>query len=344
MASLKDLTKDKKKLAVGVGILIFFVLILVSVVHKHKERLASMRMARIDAMRHFQSMAPHSPGTIAQNPVGGVSRPAPPVAVNDVPQSVKTTLVGLLEKLTHNKANVQAVYRGPGGLVGLYWLTDKGVKRIAWGSPDGTLIIPSAVYNSDGVDVTGAANRKINGLPPLPTAKPTSLHIGSNGVVDQEGSAYLMSVVPKLPSFKTGRGAKSLYVFADPDCIVCHEFWEKFGKNQHDVTIHWILVGFLHQKSSAYKAASILASRNPEKAFVYDEAHYDKTLENGGFPVNDNVSQKKLAIIDNDAKVMAKGLGGILATPVFVWMGTDGQPHAVGGPVKNWQALVNSIQ
>lgn len=256
-----------------------------------------------------------------------------------VAPSVVNHVTALLQTLSGGHVSVKSVYPGPDGLVGVYWVTESGVKRIGWASPGGNLLLVGAAFAIDGKDWTAMANAKIQGKKyeagSLPKIDPRS------GMVSPTAAKELYLKASNLKYFTSGHGKKFIYVFADPDCIYCHKFWVNIGKNQHDVTIRWILTGGIHQTSAA-KAATILASKNPLKLWTLNEARYSSSDEEGG--VRPLEGPDKTQVMRNDkALVGTLQMGG---TPTFVWMDSDGVPHAKMGleSLKEWKKIVESMQ
>lgn len=146
----------------------------------------------------------------------------------------------------------------------------------------------------------------------------------------------------KLPHFVTGHGSKTVYIFADPDCSVCHKFWEETGKTQRLASIHWILVGFIHPGAdgSVKKAASIMASQHPAKAWAYNESHYDGATESGGAHIDPDADTHAITLnIDTLGAALHS-----LSSPTFVWLGKDGIPHAHAGLISDWSTFMRGVR
>ncbi len=267
------------------------------------------------------------------------SVPAPTNAINrTVSPEARNNVVSLLNTLSGGHASVKAVYPGPDGLIGVYWITESGVKRIGWASPGGNLLLVGAAFAVDGKDWTAMANAKIQGKKydagMLPKIDPRS------GIVNSEAAKELYAKVVHLKYFSSGRGKKVVYIFADPDCIYCHKFWETIGKNQRDVQIRWILTGGIHPTSAA-KAATILASKNPLRSWILNEAKYSSENEQGGVKPLDG-PDKSPVIANDKALIGTLQMGG---TPTFVWKDKHGTPHARMGieSLADWKNIVRSM-
>lgn len=128
------------------------------------------------------------------------------------------------------------------------------------------------------------------------------------------------------------RGAASLYVFADPNCMFCHRMYEeveplvKAGK----LRVHWIMVGFL-KGTSIGRAAAILDARNPLKALRADENGFDVLRERGGIAPLKHPPAATVATLRFNFEVMAQAGGH--GTPTVFYRTND--PNWPGG----WAAM-----
>lgn len=129
--------------------------------------------------------------------------------------------------------------------------------------------------------------------------------------------------------------APIIYVFADPNCIYCHRFYQqaeplvKAGKLQ----IQWALVGFLKQSSTG-RAAAILSAQDPAKALVKNENGFDEKSENGGIKPDDSPSKQIKAVIDTHSKQMSAAGG--TGTPTLLYKHNGKWQAKVGAPGKAW--------
>lgn len=108
---------------------------------------------------------------------------------------------------------------------------------------------------------------------------------------------------------------KIVYTFTDPNCVHCHDLWEKLrpwvaaGK----VQLRHILVG-ITKKSSKNKAAAILAAEDPATALNNHEKDFDK----GGIePLADIPESIEQALAYNTD--LMQGLE-VTSTPTFFYM------------------------
>ncbi|HET7315238.1 thiol:disulfide interchange protein DsbG [Salinisphaera sp.] len=147
-------------------------------------------------------------------------------------------------------------------------------------------------------------------------------------VVDQlKSSGHLVQQGPD--------DAPVLYVFADPNCIYCHRFYQRVqplveaGKLQ----LQWAMVGFL-KKSSMGRAAAILSADDPAKALVENENGFDEDTENGGIEPVENVPDELKNVIDTYYRRMAAAGGN--GTPTVLYKNDDQWAAKIGLPSKDW--------
>lgn len=128
------------------------------------------------------------------------------------------------------------------------------------------------------------------------------------------------------------RGAPEVYFFADPNCYYCRKLWEetrawvRAGK----IRIHWAMVGFL-KRSSAGRAAAILAAADGAKALTEDEVRFDLKDEEGGIAALKPVPEKYQKILHKHLVLMQElrfeGTPGVVFKDVRGhWQGTPGVP------------------
>ncbi|MES1953859.1 thiol:disulfide interchange protein DsbG [Salinisphaera hydrothermalis] len=129
--------------------------------------------------------------------------------------------------------------------------------------------------------------------------------------------------------------APVIYVFADPNCIYCHRFYQqaeplvKAGKLQ----LQWAMVGFL-KESSMGRAAAILSAKDPGKALVENENGFDEDTEDGGIKPVDSPSDKLKDIINVHYKQMSAAGG--TGTPTLLYKHDGHWAAKIGAPGKAW--------
>lgn len=131
--------------------------------------------------------------------------------------------------------------------------------------------------------------------------------------------------------------APTLYVFADPNCIYCHQLYQrvqplvKAGRLQ----IHWIMVGVLGP-SSVGRAAAILAAEDPAAALAKNESGFQPQAEQGGIaPMQP--SEQLARVLERHRQAMFS-IGGT-GTPTVVYFGPKNQWQSrIGVPSIQWLA------
>lgn len=290
----------------------------------------------------------------------------------------------LIRTLSRGTATVFKLYPGPDGLVGVIYRTQAGSLRVVWMTPHGIAIISGPVITSGGQDLTKIANSAVvsvesslGSIKQSESTHPTSPSAllpetsgmtspadgsplsgagssgGQGGIPLPGGKATLkkMSMADfllmsqHLQSVTVGAGSRDLYIYADPNCIFCHRLWDQMKAYRGKVTAHWILVGFLKKTDSLKKATAILQSPDRLKALTTNEESFDKTIEEGGYPIP---SDDRLDVsVERAVATSTIGLGqatGELATPTLVFMGKDGQPHDVMGLPQDLGQVVSEIR
>lgn len=129
--------------------------------------------------------------------------------------------------------------------------------------------------------------------------------------------------------------APTLYVFADPNCIFCHELYEQTAPlvNTGKLRIHWIMVGVLGP-SSAGRAATILEASDPTTALARNEAQFDVGNEQGGIAIGKPNADITHVLTNNRQAMFDVGDSG---TPTVLFHNSDGRWQAREGlPPAGW--------
>lgn len=229
----------------------------------------------------------------------------------------------LVDHLTHGKLQAVNVFRGPDGLWGVV-TQPVGVKippympkgQIVWTTPDGKALIPGPVLNAHGADLTQVYMNKER---LLPTPMPAKI-------------VYEEAANPKFAdSFVVGNpGAPEIVAIVDPNCIFCHVFYQEImpavagGK----VRVRFVMAGFL-KPTSRTKAAAILSSKDPAKAYALDEKGFDTQSEEGGIAPDENPSGQVVQDVARNTAYLAST--GQVATPTIVYQAKSGRYHLVHG-------------
>lgn len=108
-----------------------------------------------------------------------------------------------------------------------------------------------------------------------------------------------------------GSGPLIMDVFFDPNCIFCHQFWERLNRTpnwQRAFTVHWIPVAFL-KPDSASKGAYILL--NGPAALEANERGFDLQSEEGAGQQSD--AQNGLKAVQMNTDAWQTGMNGLAA-------------------------------
>lgn len=111
-----------------------------------------------------------------------------------------------------------------------------------------------------------------------------------------------------------------VYVFTDPNCPYCHEFWQtarpwvESGK----VQLRHILVGILSDESPL-KAAAILNDKAPSDALLA----YEQAGGQGQLTLPDAIDEKTLAKLEANLEIM--DALGASATPAIYYLSPEGR-------------------
>lgn len=224
--------------------------------------------------------------------------------------TAESPTITALEKKWHFTIIKRFPTREP-GLTGYVIKTSEGQKRLLFGM--GAYVLLGPLFDADGNNATEAfATAEL----PRP---------------DFAAAGKTLSVDPNLVS--EGRvGAPEIFVFADPNCIFCHQFWQetrdwvKAGK----LRIHWVMVGFL-KESSAGKAAAMMAAKDGANAIAQDEMRFDKEQEEGAIKPLDPIPDDLKKALSRHSKMMAElGFSGtpsiLFRDQAGIWQGKMGVP------------------
>lgn len=147
---------------------------------------------------------------------------------------------------------------------------------------------------------------------------------------DYQGTAQQLAKDPTL--ITEGKSdAPAIFVFADPNCIFCHEFWKKTRAwvNAGKLRIHWVMVGFL-KASSAGKAAAMMAkSKGNSDVVNEDEKGFDTGSEEGAIKPLSPIPQPLKQALHQHGQMMSKL--GFSGTPSLIYQDQKGQWHGSQG-------------
>lgn len=174
-------------------------------------------------------------------------------------------------------------------------------------TPDGQHVVVGSVFDAQGNNLTREALQAA-------IAQPMSKHT----LAQLKASTWVGDGNAQAP--------RQVYVFTDPNCPYCHQFWEqsrpwvKAGK----VQLRHILVGVLSD-SSPGKAAAILAASDPAKAL----AQHESNMATGGIEPLKSISAELQATLLGNQALM--GELGMQATPAIFYTDAQGVLRATRG-------------
>lgn len=206
------------------------------------------------------------------------------------------------------------------GVTGYVVETDDGKSGIVYGLGD--YVFSGSLLDAQGNDLT--RQYTVSQLP-----KP-----------DYASVAKVLAQDPHLVS-EGAEGAPEIYVFADPNCIFCHKFWQQTrgwvaaGK----VQLHWIMVGFLKPSSAGYSAAIINAEDRAGALGAFKESFGQSGKANGIAELDPIPADLKAALEKHSQWMAELDFSG---TPGLLFRGADGQWHGQTG-VPRQDALAKAL-
>lgn len=195
-----------------------------------------------------------------------------------------------------------STFPGPDGLTGAVISpvsSDHDSERaIAWLTPKGeAIIVNGMVFDRKGGDLSQEA-------------------MFEQGLLLHPVDVLKQAALPGAHGIVVGKTGPMLTIFFDPNCVYCHLMYKQLmpkvaaGK----VRVRFIAVGTL-KESSIPKSVSILASTDPAKALELDEAKFNPSTEEGGYPVDKQLDPALKAVVEaNNALFTKAGARGTPAT------------------------------
>lgn len=189
------------------------------------------------------------------------------------------------------------------GVTGYVVKTGDGKTGIIYGLGDYTF--SGALLESDGNDLTREYTTRY-------ISKPTYASVAEKLSRDN----YLVSEGEK--------NAPEIYVFADPNCIFCHKFWQQTRDwvAQGKVRLNWVMVGFLKPSSLGFSAA-IMNAEDRAGALQAFEENFGNNGNGDGISELTPVPANLKAALEQHSKWMAEL--GFSGTPGLLFKNTSGQ-------------------
>lgn len=189
------------------------------------------------------------------------------------------------------------------GVTGYVVKTGDGKTGILYGLGD--LTFSGALLESDGNDLTREYSARY-----IP--KPTYASV-----------AEQLSRDPHLVS-EGGKDAPEVYIFADPNCIFCHKFWQQTRDwvAEGKVRLHWVMVGFLKPSSLGLSAAIMNAEDRAAALQVFEE-NFGKSGDGRGISELTPIPADLQQALEQHGQWMAEA--GFSGTPGLLFKDTSGQ-------------------
>lgn len=198
---------------------------------------------------------------------------------------VEKNYPGLIGKLVDRGLTVKEKFAVNDKMDG-YVLDQNGTSSIVY--EVGGFVISGVVFDPQGNNVSSAFNEKYI---PLPDADESVADIKKRGTIVKEGTSD-----------------REIYVFIDPECPHCSDYYKKTRQLIKDgkLTINWVVVGFL-SKMSKQKAGYIVGAKDKVKAI--------QDIELGYSPKEASPDDQRKAQI-NQVLMQNAGIGG---TPGIIY-------------------------
>ena len=233
--------------------------------------------------------------------------------------------------MSHNQAKIlHAFHTGVADMDGYAVQLAPGHAMIMYASSNGKYLFMGGLFNNKGTNESMTYAHRYLPATDLPkTFTPAQM-----GAAVQKTAHFLIGN-PKAP--------KTVWMVADPNCVFCHLTYEHLLPyiQKGALRIKLVPVGFL-KPSSLPKAATIIAAKNPAKAWAYDEAHYIMPpAEEGGIVPLAHIPASDLRTIKaNNLWMNHHGIGG---TPYLMFQGPQHHWHVSPGMPRDTRSFVGQI-
>lgn len=227
----------------------------------------------------------------------------------------------LVDEASQGRAHLVRSFPAPEGLTGIVVQGNEpgGRQMIGWVTPEGQHLIIGNIFDRFANDLSQAAYEKYVVLQ----------KIGVEDFIDQ------VSAAPAVTQFVGGD--RTLYIFADADCVYCHALFLDIAQfkdafEQASVRVRWIMVG-TQSRESAQRGAAILAQGL--SGLEQNSLEYDNARSRGGVaPLAD---RRFLEQVEANTRLLMQSSAQSKATPTLIWRSSRGPQLAVGAPTQ--QAL-----
>lgn len=227
----------------------------------------------------------------------------------------------LVDQASQGRAHFVKRFPAPEGLTGVVVQGNEpgGRQVIAWVTPEGQHLIIGNIFDRFANDLSQEAYEQYVVVPKT----------GDEDFIAQ------VSAAPAVTQF--GRGERTLYIFADADCVYCHALFQDIAQlkdmfEQSSVRVRWIMVG-TQSRESAQRGAAILA--RGMAGLEQNSMHYDNARSRGG--VDPLADRRYLEQVEANTRLLMRSSAQSKATPTLIWRSSRGPQLAVGAPTQ--QAL-----
>ncbi|STX30182.1 protein with a bacterial immunoglobulin-like domain [Legionella beliardensis] len=179
----------------------------------------------------------------------------------------------------------------------------------------------------------------------------------SYGSLGQFPANFSYDLLGSLGSFVQGTATKTAYVFVEPNCPICHEFYQNIKPyiDSNQITIYWILTHFISDSSQG-KAWAILDGRVPVGsgypptalgAWMYNEDNFNvnapENIGGGGIPAITNPSPSAVQALNINEQFYLR-YTGIIGVPTIVYKDNADKTQVLVGTPSDYNALINDIR
>lgn len=225
-------------------------------------------------------------------------------------------LARLVERVSEGRAHLVKRFDAPSGLVGVVVEGNEpgGRQLIGWATPDSRHLLFGSVFTDSGEDLSAQAY---------------SDHIAPRAL-GEDAFYRQVSQAPAVTQFPSG--ARTLFIFADADCIYCRLLFQDIASledafGQADVRVRWILVG-TQSVESAQRGAVIL--QQGFAGLALNARHYDDARHRGG--IEGSTDRHLIEQVEANTRLMMQSGAASKATPTLIWRSARGVQTSVGAP------------
>lgn len=236
-----------------------------------------------------------------------------------------SALTAIVKSSSRNPGvSVSSTFPGPSGLTGMVIHQPGQPDSIAWITSDRKSIIPGAVYDAAGDDLTREA-------------------MFTAGIFESPEKVLTAAAANTARPVGDGKSGPVVTFFLDPNCIYCHVLYGdiqpyvRAGK----IRARYVLVGVVKPTSNA-RASAILAAANPLQAIADNEAGFDVKNEEGGYPIAGGDSAAAKAVVAANNELMRRAGSSGTPTLLFCSGGHPRMQQGVPGDVTAWIAKLGT--